>query len=201
MNAALGAMVNFVPLLAVAGVPLAVDVIDRSARAQEVPPEFVRVTDLWLEATTILGRYAHMAGGSGVLLGVVLFVAAGLFVRGSEWGRRATRVLLVVHAVHWIAATAWAVSIVMGPWADWSARHAKALSDLQEAWPGTQERFPVAMMGSEWPSAVSCVVVGLFGLGVDALLYWAAGTRTARDWCAARGAPRDVATPDAAGAS
>jgi hypothetical protein len=196
VRGAAGAVAHFAPLVAVSGVPLLVELIDRKARAQEVPPEFLRVTDLWLELTTILGPYARAAGGSGVLLGLLLFVASAFLVRGSEAGRRATRLLLVASAVHTVFATVWLSSIALGPMAEWMPRYVKAISDLQGAWPGIEDRFPVAFADSGWPSVAVYLVVSLASLALDGLLIWLAGRAFAREWCAARSRRTRVATED-----
>jgi hypothetical protein len=187
VRAAAGALAHFAPLVLVAGIPLFVDVLDRSARAQEVPPEFMRVADLWLELTTVVGPYARAIGGSGVLVGLLLFVAAGFLMRGAETGRRIVRVLLVAHVAHSIAATVWGVSIALGPGAEWARRYAKAFTELREALPGIEERFPAAIDGSIAPTlAIMLAGVGALGLVLDALLFWLAGGPSARGWCTAR---------------
>ena len=196
-RAALGAVIHFVPLVVAAGIPLIVHQIDRNPRAQEVPQEFMRVTDLWLEFATILSPYARTAGAAGVLIGLALFVAAGFLVRGSDAGRRVTRGLLVLQAVQTIAAAAWAASVVLGPMADWARRYATAISELQEAWPGIEERFPSAFDGSGWPSIAGCAVVCVVSLALDGALIWLTGGTNARAWCAARAKGRAVATPPA----
>lgn len=197
MRAAASAVVYLVPLVFVAGLPLFVDVIDRNARAQEVPPEFVRWTDLWLELTSILRSYAHVAAGSGVVVGILLFVAAAFLMRGSEAGRRATRWFLVAAAAHTVLATAWTCALVLGPMAGWTQRYAKSLSELQDAVPGIEHRFPFAFGGIDWPRVALCVCVGLMTLALDALLFWLAGRPFAHGWCAARAARHPVATPGA----
>ena len=182
---AFGAIAHFVPILLVAGIPLLVDLIDRNARAHEAPPEWARVTDLWLDLAQVLGPFARVAGGSGVMLGVVLFVAAVFLVRGSGFARRACRFLLVLHAAHSIAATVWLSSIAAGPLADWEERYAKALTELQDVMPGIQENVFAAFRALQSMHAVgtlSCAV----SLAFDALLFWLAGRASARDWCAAR---------------
>jgi hypothetical protein len=193
-RSALGAVTHFVPLVVAAGTPLIVDLIDRSARAQEVPPEIMRVTELWLELATIVGPYARTAAAAGVLIGLALFVSAGFLVRGSETGRRLTRVLLVAQAAHSVAATAWAASILLGPMADWTRRYAAAMSELQDALPGIEEQFPAAFVGSGWPSVAACALVCVLSLGIDAVLFWLAGRTNARAWCAARARRRPAAT-------
>lgn len=199
-RAALGAAAHFVPLLFVAGIPLVVEVIDRNARAQEVPPEFVRVTDLWLDLTQILGPYARAAGGAGVLIGVMLFVASGFLVRGADLGRKAARVLLVAGAAHSIVAAVWLSSIAVGPFAEWTQRYVKALTELQDAIPGIEDRFPVGFAVPGWLNVASCVFTCVVSLALDGVIFWLAGRKFARDWCAAR-AVRRPAAADAAAAS
>ncbi len=185
-RAAAGAVAHFVPLLMVAGVPLVVDLFDRDARAQEVPPEFMHVTDLWLDLAQILGPYARAAGGAGVLVGVVLFVAAGFLVRGSNVARRTSRVLLVLQAAHSVAAAVWLSSLALGPLADWSERYAKAITELQDALPGLENRFPGAFREAQWLNVAAYALLCGLSLALDATLFWLAGRGFARDWCAAR---------------
>jgi hypothetical protein len=182
---ALGAIAHFVPLLLVAGIPLLVDLLDRQARAQEAPPEWARVTDLWLDLAQVLGPFARIAGGSGAMLGVVLFVAAVFLVRGSDVARRACRVLLVMHAAHSIAAAVWFASVATGPLAEWEERYAKAITDLQDVAPGIQENVFAAFRALQSMNAVGQVACAV-SLAFDALLFWLAGRASARAWCDAR---------------
>jgi hypothetical protein len=199
-RAALGAAGWFVPLLLVAGIPLVVDVIDRNARAQEVPPEVVRVTDLWLDLAQILGPYARAAGGAGVLIAVSLFVASGFLVRGADLSRKVVRGLLVAGAAHSIVAAVWLSSIAVGPLAEWTQRYVKALTELQDAIPGIEDRFPGGLVDAGWLNVATCVVMCVVSLALDGVLFWLAGRKFARDWCAARAVRRPVAA-DAAPAS
>lgn len=183
---AFGAVAHFVPLLLVAGIPLLVDLWDRNARAQEAPPEWARVTDLWLDLAQILGQFARVAGGSGVMLGVVLFAAAVFLVRGSGAARQACRVLLVLHAAHSVAATVWLSSLAAGPLAEWEERYAKALTDLHDVMPGIQENVLAGFRALQSMDAVVRLLCAV-SLVFDALLFWLAGRAGAREWCAARG--------------
>ena len=185
-RAAIGAVVHFTPLLVSAGIPLVVDVFDRNSRAQEVPRELARVTDLWLDFAQLLRPYAHAAGGTGVLLCLLLFVAAGFLVRGSNAGRQVSRGLLVVVAAHSIAATVWFSSLATGPLAEWAARHAKAWSELEDMMPGIEERFPAALREPWWLNVSVYWCACVLGLAFDAAFLWLAGKAFARDWCAAR---------------
>ena len=193
-RAAFGAVVCFLPLLLVAGIPLFVELIDRNARAQEVPPEFVRVTDLWLDLAQILGPYARTVGGAGVLMGVVLFVASGFLVRGADLARKVARVLLVLSAAHSIVSAVWLSSLAVGPLAEWTQRYVKALSDLEDVVPGLESRLPPGFADSGWFNVASCVITCVVSLAIDGTLFWLAGRKFAREWCAARAARPPVAT-------
>jgi len=187
---------SFAVVVGVAAVPLFVDVVDRSVARRvpsaEVPPEFGRVLDLGLDAAELVRPWAQVTGWSGVAIGLLLFGAAVAFGRGSEGGRRAARALLVLVALHGIAATAWLVVLGTKELAGWAERWQETIADLQEATRSGGPRVVFPQLSVEVQAAVQ-VLSSLTGLVVTGVLIWLAGRPFARAWCAARSGRSPIA--------
>jgi hypothetical protein len=167
------------------GIELMVDGVTSIVDADERTPQIDRLFDIWLDGAAVIRPYARIVGATGVLAGLALFVAAALVVRGNEMARRASRVLLVVDALHSLAAGAWLVVLCLTKLAEWNLRYQAVLVEIVEiggdrdrirAWTEIGDRLNAAFYGG-W--AVASAAVAL-------LLGWFAGRPFVRDWCAAR---------------
>jgi hypothetical protein len=193
-RAALSVATASATLATAAGLTLAVDGLGTVGRSEERPPEWGRLLDVLLDGAAILAPYSRIAGLTGIAVGVALFVAAAMLVGGSETARRATRVLLVVEAVHSAADAAWIAVLSCTTLVAWQVRYQQAVAEFLEASSGRRGGIPVLPHMNGWTGAVVCGVWGVVSAGVALVLWWLAGRAFARDWCAARERRSPVAT-------
>ena len=192
-RAAMSVATAMTTLATAAGIAVAVDFFSSMGDPADRPPQAGKLFDVMLDGAAILAPYARIAGGSGVVIGVALFVAAAMVVRGSETGRRAARALLVVEAAHSIAAAAWIAVLSCTTLARWNERYQAAVAEFVEVLPGGARRMPLVFRIEGWTNAVFYGAWGIVSASVVLTLCWLAGRPFAREWCAARGAKSPVA--------
>lgn len=198
VRAALAVAGSVLPLLAVSGLWIVIDQVDRGVAREggwsAVPPEASQFVDLLVQAGEILRTYALAMGLSGAALGLLLFLFAVGLQRGSDFSRRVVRVLLAADALHTFAGGVWVVLLTIRDLGPWMQRYQAAVARLVEMSGRGQMKFP--MPGLMMPATIQAIpqvavtlVSGAMALG----LLWLAGRPFVRDWCAARSSKSPVA--------
>jgi hypothetical protein len=165
------------------------DRADERSGPAGLPEPYARFFDLAGEALRTLGPYARIVDASAAMLGVALFCAAFALLRGAEVGRRATRTLLALKALHTTASAAWLVVLFVATLEAWRGRFVAVVEEIARDAPRDVWGASPGARAAEWIGAAPTVfaVVAATSLAITAVLFRAGGRPSVRAWCSVRG--------------